>query len=67
MKRQEKDHQDSQAISKEELPKEADQSVSQDIRAREAFIYARRSLKDTAKPEEPHWSKRSYKRSHTYI
>ena len=52
MKRQEQGHQDSQAISKEELPKEVYQSILQDIRAREAFIYARRSLKDTAKPEE---------------
>lgn len=52
MKRQEQGHQDSQAISKEELPTEAYQSILQDIRAREAFLYARRSLKDTAKPEE---------------
>ena len=64
MKRQEQGHQDSQAISKEELPKEAYQSILQDIRAREAFIYARRSLKDTAKPEEPHWTKRSCRRNH---
>ena len=52
MKRQEQGHQESQAISKEELPKEAYQSTLQDIRAREAFTYARRSLEDTTKPEE---------------
>ena len=58
MKRQEQGHQDSQAISKsllmEDLTKEAYQSILQDIRAREAFICARRSLKDTAKPKESH-------------
>lgn len=64
MKRQEQGHQDSQAISKEELPKEAYQSILQDITAREAFINARRSLKDIAKLEEPHWTKRSCRRKH---
>ena len=52
VKRQEQGHQEIQSISKEELPKEAYQSTLQDIRARDAFTCARRSLEDTTKPEE---------------
>jgi len=52
MKRQGQGHQEIQTISKEELPKEASQSTLQDIRARETFTYARRSLEDSTKPKE---------------